>query len=267
MFRSVMASARALVLLDNVADEAQVRPLLSASPRCMTIITSRSVLSGLEGAKGLILDVPPANEALQLLRHVIGDRRADAEEPAARQEVRLCAGLPLAIRVAGARLAARPAWPVEELARRLGDDHCRLAELAAGDLEVRAAFGPSYSALDPPARRVFRQLGLIGSADFRIEQAAAIADLSAAAVQSILERLADLSLVQPIAPGRYRMHDLLRLYAAECGREEQADEVRAQPHADKSASSAAYDRPAGLRSRRLLGDLRPRCRFAVLPPA
>jgi transcriptional regulator with XRE-family HTH domain len=229
LLRSILARTRSLLVLDNAVSESQVRPLLPAASGCLTLITSRSVLSGLEGAKNLILDVPSAEDALELLGRVTGDSRPAAEEAFARHVVRLCAHLPLAIRITGARLAARPAWTVAELARRLGDEQRRLGELATGDLEIRAHFELSYAPLAPAAQRVFRRLGLITVASFSIGHAAALAALSPADTQSILECLTDVSLVQAIGPGQYRMHDLLRLYAAE--RSYAEDDFRARQDA------------------------------------
>jgi len=217
MFRSLTADGRFLVLLDNAFDEAQVRPLLPASPGCLTLITSTRLLVGLEGARTLILDMPPGEEALELLARVAGRARIAAEEAAARDVVRCCGRLPLAVRIAGARLAARPAWPVAEIAARLGDERSRLSELAVGDLQVRAALAACHGMLGPAARRVFRCLGSIAGTvpHFTADHVMAATVLAASEVEAALEHLADVSLVHALGGRRYRLHDLVRLYAAE----------------------------------------------------
>src|SRR5262249_4260662 len=139
-FRSLAARRRLLVLLDNARSAEQVRPLLPGSTTCGVLVTSRQVLATLEGARCMHLDVLPEDQALQLLGRVTGSERVADEPEAAAELVRRCGRLPLAVRIAGARLVARPGWSIEELAERLADATRRLEELQAGELAVRASF-------------------------------------------------------------------------------------------------------------------------------
>jgi hypothetical protein len=164
-FRSLAADRRLLVLLDNARSAEQVRPLLPASATCAVLITSRQVLATLEGVHPLHLDLLPKQQALELLARVADPQRVAAEPEAAGEVVRLCGRLPLAIRIAGARLAARPNWQVRMLAECLGDAARRLEELDAGKLAGRASFDVSLHALqespDPIDQAVVAPLGLL----------------------------------------------------------------------------------------------------------
>ena len=166
LYRSLMADRRALVLLDNAADEAQVRPLLPAGAGNAVLVTSRTRLTGLAGAEVIDLDVLPPEQAVELLGKIAGAHRI-AREPAAAQVIAaLCGYLPLALRIAGARLAAKPHWRLQRLAHRLAEQQRRLDELTAGDLEVRASVGLSYHGLGEREQRAFRLLGLLEVPDF-----------------------------------------------------------------------------------------------------
>jgi DNA-binding SARP family transcriptional activator len=223
-YRSLLADRRMLIVLDDARDAAQVRPLLPGSAGCAVIVTARGGLAGLAGAVQLNLNVLDANEARDLFAAIIGAERAAAEPEAAAAVLACCAGLPLAVRIAASRLASRPSWSIAHLAAKLADERNRLAELTAGDLAVRASFSVSYGALaaspgsngnaDPA--RVFRLLGL--PEDMTVLSLPAIAALAgqpATEVASALETLADAHLLESPAPDRYRLHDLLRRYAAE----------------------------------------------------
>jgi DNA-binding SARP family transcriptional activator/tetratricopeptide (TPR) repeat protein len=222
--RSLAAGRRLLLVLDNAHDAAQVRPLLPASPTCAVLVTSRQVLATLDlgGAQPLHLDALPPGQALELLARIAGPRRVAAEPDAAGEVVRHCGYLPLAIRIAGARLAARPAWPVGELARRLADATRRLEELSVGGIGVRASFDVSLEALrgsadpvDQAAARAFGLLSLPDGADLEVAAAARLLDQTEQAAGTLLERLVDAQLLQTPRPGRYQFHDLLRLHARE----------------------------------------------------
>jgi hypothetical protein len=219
-YRTVVADRRMLVVLDNAAGEAQVRPLLPGSPTCRVLVTSRARLTGLEGAQLLDLDILAPQAAIELLARVAGPDRVAAEPDAATAIVGYCGHLPLAIRIAGARLAARPAWSLARLAGRLADEHQRLDELAAGDLEVRASIALSYRALSEQQQRVFRRLGLLEAPDFPAWVAAALLDLHPSRGDELIDGLVDAQLLEVAgedAAGqlRYRFHDLLRVYARE----------------------------------------------------
>jgi DNA-binding SARP family transcriptional activator/tetratricopeptide (TPR) repeat protein len=231
LFRSRVAGRRLLVVLDDAADSAQVRPLLPASPGCGVVVTSRRLLASLEGAHHLHLDVLAPDEATELLGRLAGEQRVAAEPEAAAEVARLCGWLPLALRIAGARLAVRPAWPVAELAGRLADAQRRLDELELADVGVRTSFTVSYQQLrtndDPADRAAAAAFGLLGLSDgpeLGVPVAARLLDVGEQAAERVLERLADAHLLQTPQPGRYRMHDLLRLYARELAQQHPHDE-------------------------------------------
>jgi DNA-binding SARP family transcriptional activator len=217
LYRSLLADRRVLVVLDNAQDDAQVRPLLPGSPCCAVIVTSRAPL-GVIPARTLALDVLTPSQSVELLAAIIGPDRVTAEPAAARGIAELCSGLPLALRIAGARLATKPHWRLARLADRLGDERRRLDELRAGDLEVRASFALSYQGRSGDERRLFRLLGLLHSPDFSVWAAAALLDAPIAVAEDLLERLLEAQLLQAAGDdaagqARYRFHDLLRVYA------------------------------------------------------
>jgi tetratricopeptide (TPR) repeat protein len=212
LLRQILAGRRVLMVLDNARAEAQVRPLLPGAGGSLVLITSRSVLPGLELDERVSLDILPASEAVAMLAQIAGAARAEAEPQAMAEVARLCGRLPLALRVAGQLLAAHPAWPVGRLAWMLAGERDRLARLGAGDLQVRAAFEVSYRQLAEEDARLFRLLGLHPGPDFDVMAAAALAGTEPAA-GPVLDRLAEAHLVTEDAEGRFGMHDLLRLFA------------------------------------------------------
>jgi DNA-binding SARP family transcriptional activator len=225
-YRSLLAGRRVLVVLDDAATEAQVRPLLPGTAGCAVLVTSRGRLPGLAGADLVELDVLDAAEATAMLARIAGPARVAREPEAARALVERCGRLPLAVRIVGARLATRQHWTLAHLAGRLDDEERRLDELAVGDLQVRASLGLSYAALDARARRGLRRLGLLGLADFPAWVLAALLDTTEADADAVLERLLDaqlldFALVDEAGQSRYRLHDLLRIYAAERAAEEE----------------------------------------------
>jgi tetratricopeptide (TPR) repeat protein/transcriptional regulator with XRE-family HTH domain len=220
LYRSLLADRTMLVLLDNAADVAQVRPLLPASPRCLVIVTSRSELSALaaaEGARLLSLDVLPEREAIELLAARLGTDRADAEPDAITQLATLCARLPLALSVIVARAAAAPNLPLAALVTELTELQGRLDALDVGDpaANVRTVFSLSYRHLPEAAARMFRLLGLHPGPDISPPAAATLAGVPLAEARAALRDLTRASLIIESAPGRYGFHDLLRAYAAE----------------------------------------------------
>lgn len=220
-YRTLLADRRVLVVLDNAADARQVLPLLPGSAKCAVIVTSRIDLPAIAGTIRVPLEVPPLTESLRLLATVAGRRLTD--DPAWTQVVEHCGGLPLAIRIAGARLASRPNWPVSHLADRLADERRRLDELEINaGTGVRATLNLSIDHLresddpiDVRAAAVFAVLGLAESPDVSARQVAALADCSERDAATALERLVDVHLLASPAPERYRMHDLLRVAAVE----------------------------------------------------
>ncbi|WP_049569732.1 tetratricopeptide repeat protein, partial [Nonomuraea sp. SBT364] len=219
-YRSLAATRRLLVVLDNALDARQVRPLLPAGAACAVIITSRQALVSLDGAEHLQLTGLDRDDATALLARVAGPARVQREPGAAERIVRLCGGLPLAVRVAAARLAARPDWTLAYLAERLTGASGRLDTLRHGDLEVRAAIAVSHHHLreEPSgygAARLFTLLGLLEIPTCTPEVAAALTDWPERHAAAALDHLLDARLLEPAGPDRYRMHDLVRLYAHE----------------------------------------------------
>jgi DNA-binding SARP family transcriptional activator len=212
LWRTELAARRALVVLDNAADSAQVSPLLPGGSRVLTLVTSRRRLSGLDGVHHVSLDVLHPAEAVRLLARVAGDRVA-AEPAAAAEVARLCGYLPLALRLAAVRLVHRRSWTVADLADRLRGARAPLAELAVEGRTLSAAFALSYQHLGEAARRVFRLLGLHPPNSFDVPAAAALADLDADTAQVILEDLVDAHLLEAPSAQRYRLHDLLHEYS------------------------------------------------------
>ncbi|GGP66818.1 AfsR/SARP family transcriptional regulator [Streptomyces abikoensis] len=230
LFRSTLDGRRVLTLLDNARDAAQVRPLLPGNEGCAALVTSRVRMVDLAGAHLVDLDVMSPEEALVLFTRIVGSERVSAERDAAMDVVAACGFLPLAIRIAASRLAARRTWTVSVLARKLADERRRLDELRAGDLAVKATFELGYGQLEPGQARAFRLLGLADGPDISLAAAAAVLDLGPDATEELLESLVDTSLLESAAPGRYRFHDLVRLYARACAERDE------QPPAERDAA-------------------------------
>ena len=211
LWRAELAQRRALVILDNAASSAQVVDLLPASPGTLVLVTSRRRLLSLDSVHPESLPVLAESEALTLLARIAGDRVL-AESDAATDLVRRCGGLPLAIRLAGARLAHRPRWRVADLVHRFGT--LALPELAAEARTVAGAFALSFEQLPARAQRMFRLLGAHPGRIFDAPAAAALADLPLGAAGDLLDGLVDVHLVEEPEPEVFRMHDLLHEYAA-----------------------------------------------------
>ncbi|GAA2805348.1 ATP-binding protein [Crossiella cryophila] len=217
LYRSVLAGRRVLIVLDNANAVEQVRSLLPGSPGCMVLITSRSSLTGLvvgEAANRFTLDLLNPAEAYQLLRTTLGEARIAAEPLAVAALIRYCARLPLALRIA----AAHPYATVGELVTEMAEDRARLDILSdTGDqtLAVRAVFDWSYRKLADEQARMFRRLGLHPGPEISLPVAAALGETGLNPARRLLSALADAHLLQRVARDRYRLHDLLRAYAAE----------------------------------------------------
>jgi DNA-binding SARP family transcriptional activator len=225
-YRARLDGQLVLLVLDNAADERQVRPLLPGSPSCAVIVTSRRHLTGLPGAVQIELDAFDSAQATELLGRVAGMERVAAEPAAGERISLLCDRLPLALRIAAARLAAKPHWSLDRLAHRLADERRRLDELTHGDLEVRGSIGLSYQGLSPPARRAFRLLGLLDAPDFAGWAAAALMDVGVPEAEELIEELIDARLLEvagrdETGQTRYRFHDLVRVYARERAKAEE----------------------------------------------
>ena len=230
LWRSRLAGRNLLVVLDNAATEAQVRPLLPGAPGCVVLVTSRLRLAGLDGAEPVSLDVLPVPDAAALFLRAAGDRGTHAEPGAVREVVELCGRLPLAIGIAAARWRARPSWTLVDLRDRLAGVRERLAELRAGQRCVETAFRLSYLHLAPEHRHLFRRLGNHPGVDVDAPAAAALAGVGAARAGAVLEDLVDAHLLLSLRPGRYQFHDLLRGFAATVAAEE--------PEQDRAAALA-----------------------------
>ncbi|MEU6659961.1 BTAD domain-containing putative transcriptional regulator [Streptomyces sp. NPDC046821] len=219
LYRTLVARRRILVLLDNARDSAQVLPLLPGSPGCLTLVTSRNRLSGLKvrsGAGSVDLGVLPDMESSRLFARRMGTARA-AAEPAMRDIVRSCAGLPLALDIAAAHAVGLPVDALDDLAQELRDPSTRLDALDAGDVStnLRVLFSASHHALDPESAHVFRLMGLSPLQDIALPALAHLVERTPAQTRRALRVLQEACLVRQHLPGRYHMHDLVRLYAEE----------------------------------------------------
>ncbi|MEJ3745988.1 BTAD domain-containing putative transcriptional regulator [Actinomycetes bacterium KLBMP 9797] len=219
-YRALTEGKRLLVVLDNASDSAQVRPLLTGSTGGFVVVTSRNSLTGLivsEGAQPVPLAVLPIEEARELLGNRVDRMAAGAARDAVDEIVRLCSGLPLALAITAARAATHPDAPVEALSAELRDTHSRLDLLDSGDeaTSARAVFSWSYAAVGPAAARLFRLLGLHPGPDVSVLAAASLAGRSVRHTHHQLAELTAAHLVTETAPGRYALHDLLAIYAAE----------------------------------------------------
>jgi DNA-binding SARP family transcriptional activator len=232
-YRNLLADRRLLVVLDNAASEAQVLPLLPGSDSAAVVITSRGALAGLAGATRIWLDVFDARQSLDLLSRIAGTSRVRADREAAVKVTEQCGHLPLALRIAGGRLAVRPHWDVRQLADRLADQARRLDELQLGELAVRTSISLSYDASDPAARCLLRRLALLEVPVFSGWLCAPLLDQRPADADDVLDELVSARLIEPVgttsgAHTQYRFHDLIRLFARErLAAEEPAAEQRA----------------------------------------
>ncbi|MEV0385446.1 BTAD domain-containing putative transcriptional regulator [Nonomuraea sp. NPDC050643] len=232
LYRERIADRRYLVVLDNAADEVRLRPLIPGTPGCAVLITSRHRLATLPATQRIDLDVLPVEDAVEMLGNIIGDdKTAEAPEDAHRL-VQLCGRLPLAVRIAAAKLAARPHWSLGHLVSRLRDTRGRLGQLSHGSHEVRASIGIGYQGLAPLAQRMFCRLGLLEAPDFAAWVGAALLDTSEQVAEQLIEQLADVRLLEVAGHGpdgevRFRFHDLTGAYARERAETEEEDGERA----------------------------------------
>ncbi|WP_370949752.1 BTAD domain-containing putative transcriptional regulator [Amycolatopsis sp. cg5] len=229
LYRSRLTDRRMLVLLDDAAGAHQVRPLLPPSGGCAVVVTSRHRMADLTGAEHVELDALTAEDARELLARIAGPERIAQEPETAEAIVRLCGYLPLAIRITGAKLAGRRAWTLQVLRDRLEDESRRLRELRVGDLDVRANYDLSLRLLPDEAVRAFRLLGLLGAETLPAWVIGPL--LGRADTDDVLDVLVDAYLVRLVdtdgaGQPRYRLHDLLRAYAAEGAQESYSDEER-----------------------------------------
>jgi DNA-binding SARP family transcriptional activator/tetratricopeptide (TPR) repeat protein len=215
LWRSRLAGHRVLLLLDNAASAGQVAPLLPGAPGCLVLITSRRRLGGLDVTDTVSLDTLPHPDAVSLFTRATGADRLSGEPPELlTQTVELCGRLPLAIRIAAARLRSHPSWTVAHLLERLGDRRHRLAELEAGEHRITAALELSHEQLAPDQRHTYQMLGLHPGPDLDAAAAAALTGATSWQARRLLDRLLEAHLLQEPTPGRFQFHDLVREHAA-----------------------------------------------------
>ena len=260
LYRSIVDTRRVLVVLDNARDAQQIRPLLPGAPGCVAVVTSRDQLLPLvatEAAQPLILELPDAADARELLARRLGAARVAAEPAAVDDIVARCARLPLALSIVAARAAARPSFPLAAIADELRESGGGLDAFNAGDAstDVRFVFSWSYRALSAGAARLLGLLGLHAGPDIGRPAAASLAGLPGSRVRPLLDELVQASLLAEHVPGRYAFHDLLRAYAAELAVEHEDARRRLYDHYLHSAQATA---------RRLYG---PWCDLPLDPPA
>ncbi len=231
LYRARLAERRVLVVLDDAAAEDQVRPLLPGSGTGALLVTARRRLTSLPGAHRVDLGVLDVASGLALVRGIVGAARVDKEPDAARDLVRCCGGLPLALRIAAARAAAKPHWPLSRLVSRLADGGRRLDELTYGGLGIRSNIAVTYEGLGMDARRLFRRLALTSNTGFDAWVAVPLLESTAARTEDVLEELVDVRLVEvergAVDVPRYHLHDLVRAYAAERLAAEESPEATA----------------------------------------
>jgi tetratricopeptide (TPR) repeat protein len=232
LYRSVVAGQRLLVVLDNARSPEQVRWLLPAHQTCFVVVTSRNRLEGLvawDGAVRINLDVLPPHDAIALVSGVVGEARVAAEPQACAELAKLCGYMPLALRIVAERGAADDTVRLADLAEELLAEHDRLLDrLSNGDdaTAVRAVFSWSYNALPPASARLFRLLGVHPGPDVGTPAAGALAGMTPAQVRQLLAALAGAHMIEEVGPDRYRLHDLLRMYAAERAMAEETQDDR-----------------------------------------
>ncbi|MEO3809606.1 BTAD domain-containing putative transcriptional regulator [Sphaerisporangium sp. B11E5] len=232
MLREVLSERRVLLILDDAADESQVTPLIPGTHGCGVLITSRHRLTAVPGIRRLELESFTSEQAIDFLQRMLGDDRMASSPEAGARLVGLCGRHPLALRIAGARLAARPHWPVRRMAERLAGEHHRLDELVHGELDVRANLMLSYAALEPRARLLFMLLGSLEVVECEEWMASALLDCPLREAEDLLDRLAH-SHLATVVPGdhgqpRYCLHDLVRIFARQRAQSELSPgEVRA----------------------------------------
>jgi tetratricopeptide (TPR) repeat protein len=220
LYRSLLADRKVLIVLDNARDADQVRPLLPGSPSCRVVVTSRTRLAGLvalDGAHPVTLDVLATNEATALLTNMLGRARVRAQPDAVEELIRCCALLPLALTITAALASMKPHSHLATIVNELRDERHRLDLLDVGDASssVRAVFSWSYRVLTEPAARLFRVLGLHPGLDIGLSTASSLAGITISEARGLLGELNRAHLLEDQISGWFRMHDLLRAYAAE----------------------------------------------------
>jgi tetratricopeptide (TPR) repeat protein len=231
LYRTLLADRRVLIVLDNARDSSQVRPLLPGTPLSLVIVTSRNQLLSLvatDGAQPIAVDLLPPPEARSLLVHRLGKQRIAAEPVAVDQILDACAGLPLALSIVSARASANTRLPLADLAEELREAHGGLYAFDGGDsrTNIRAVFSWSYSALSPPAARLFRLLGLHAGPDIGLSGVASLFGVPVPQARALLTELTRAHLLTSGGHRRFTFHDLLRAYASELAETHDSAEER-----------------------------------------
>ncbi|MFD7098856.1 AfsR/SARP family transcriptional regulator [Streptomyces xanthophaeus] len=240
MYRTLLASRRVLVVLDDAASESQIRPLLPGSNSCAVLVTSRVRLTGLPGAYRVELDVMDTARALELLVRVVGGDRVEREGVAAEALIRTVGGLPLALRIVAARLAARPHWTLASMVHRLANERHRLDELTHGEMTMRASLSLTHDGLAAEDRKLLRLLSLAQGPTLPGWLAGALLDDHRPFPSDLLEPLVDVQMldvvgVESTGGFRYRFHEIIRVFARE----------QLAVHDEPAAQSAALGRMMG----------------------
>ncbi|MFE3251656.1 BTAD domain-containing putative transcriptional regulator [Streptomyces sp. NPDC059209] len=220
MYRTLMATRRVLVVLDDAYDEGQVRPLLPGSDTCAVLVTSRSRMTALPGARRIELKILDETRALELMGLILGPERVDDEREAARALIRTVGGLPLALRIVAARLAARPHWSLASMVNRLANERHRLDELAYGEMTIRTSLSLTFDGLDAGDRHLLRRLSLAQGPTLPGWLAGALLDDHRAQPSDLMEPLVDVQMldvvsVESTGEFRYRFHEIIKVYARE----------------------------------------------------
>jgi DNA-binding SARP family transcriptional activator/rhodanese-related sulfurtransferase len=219
VYRDHLAGRKVLIVLDDAAGESQISPLLPGTGSAAVLITSRSRLAGLAGATRIDVDVFDPDKSVDLLGRIVGAERVQAQSEAAAAVAARCGHLPLALRIAGARLAARPHWSIGQLVERLADESRRLDELRHGDMGIRPSISLTYDSASKEARQLFRRLALLDMPTFSGWVSAALLDLPLADAEDLLDDLVNAQLVEATGntgvDSQYRFHDLIRVFARE----------------------------------------------------
>ncbi|MEU9918868.1 helix-turn-helix domain-containing protein [Streptomyces sp. NPDC051001] len=223
VYRAALAGRRALVVLDDAADESQTRPLLPDAEGSFVLVTSRRPLAGLEGVRRIRLGGLSGGESARLLERILGTPRTGGQPEAITRLTELCGHLPLALRIVGNRLSSRPSWTPARLVGQLADEERRLSALVAGDLAVRSALALSYGQLTDPHRMLLRRLALLPGHDTGPDLAAVLGGEDPLTTEDSLDLLVDRGLLEETSPRRYALHDLVRLFARERLRDEEGD--------------------------------------------
>ncbi|MGW7052613.1 AfsR/SARP family transcriptional regulator [Streptomyces sp. NPDC054887] len=240
MYRTLLGSRRVLVVLDDAASESQVRPLLPGAGSCAVLVTSRVRMTGLPGAHRVELDVLGTDEAMELLVRVIGEERVAGERVSAEALIRTVGGLPLALRIVAARLAARPHWTLASMVHRLANERHRLDELTHGEMTMRASLSLTHDGLSPADQRLLRLLSLARGPSLPGWLAGALLDDGRPFPSDLLEPLVDVQMLDVVGMEstggfRYRFHEIIRVFARE----------QLAAHDDPATQSAALRRMMG----------------------